>query len=110
MRSILAIARVMSAMRSFTGRMVPEGSRLVMKLVPSPGAIRCHPCRPSLSRQPADEDLVPLRSVAGLLAMDRVPTPEEMAGLPETHLDWLRLLGRPSSAASSPPTTDLLRT
>ncbi len=96
MKSILAaIARVLSTVRAFAWRLVQEGGRLVMRLMPGPAPDPMPPLPVELETSAPDaDDLAPVRRVAGILAQDRVPTPAEMAGLSELQLDWLRVLSR----------------
>lgn len=110
MRQFFAIlAAVIAAMGTFVWRTVREGGRLVARLFREPGTPPAMSQTASAAPDAKPEDYDAFKRVAGILAMDRVPSPEDLKALPAKGVDWLRAQDRQALHTLMCADTDMIR-
>lgn len=93
MRRLFAmIAAIMKTMGSFTTEMVREGGRWVAKLVRVPGSAA--PATPEPVDEVTQTETVPesfdgVRRLAGVIAMGKTPTADDMIGVTDKAARWV---------------------
>lgn len=95
-RRILAVvAAITAAMAATVTKWVRRAGTWVLEQItpPAPPTPAQPPELADASSEQAD-DFKALRRVASLLAMDRLPELEDLVGLHDDHLRWLRVLDR----------------